>query len=81
MHGSAAEVAAQFWQPTFGSGEVRDHIRGEKFAGLGIVPSIGFDQRVDSSVLVLPDQIDGLGHGATKPAQRSTGCQQRRVRS
>jgi hypothetical protein len=33
-------------------------------AGLGIVPSIGFDQQVDSSVLVLPDQIDGLGHGA-----------------
>jgi hypothetical protein len=44
--------------------EVRDHIRGEKFAGLGIVPSISFDQQVDSSVLVLPDQIDGLGHGA-----------------
>jgi hypothetical protein len=23
----------------------------------------------------LPDEIDGLGHGADKPAQWSTGCQ------
>ncbi|HEX3418217.1 MAG TPA: hypothetical protein VHT21_17705 [Stellaceae bacterium] len=31
--------------------------------------------RSTPGVLILPDQIDGLGHGADKPAQWSTGCQ------
>src|SRR5438552_11983041 len=52
------------------SGKVRHDIRDEKFTGLCIVP-IANDQQVDAGVLVLPDPVDGLGHGAEKAAQRS----------
>jgi hypothetical protein len=46
---------------------VRHDIRREKFAGLGVVPSIGTDQQIDSTALVPPDQVNGLCHGPTKP--------------
>jgi hypothetical protein len=49
------------------SGEVRHDIRREKFAGLGVAPSIGTDQQIDSTALVLPDQVNGLCHGPIKP--------------
>jgi len=39
------------------------------------VPSIGIDQQVDAGVLVLPDQVDGLGHRTDKAAQWSAGGQ------
>ena len=46
---------------------MRHDIRREKFAGLGVVPSIGTDQQIDSTALVLPDQVNGLCHGPIKP--------------
>ena len=45
------------------------------FTGLYVLPSIGIDQQVDAGVLVLPGQVDGLGHRTNKAAQRSTGSQ------
>ena len=57
------------------SRKVRHNIRDEKFTGLHVVPSIAMDEQVDAGVLVLPDQIDGLGHGADEAGQRSTGSQ------
>ena len=57
------------------SDEVRHDIRGEKFTGLYVVPLIAIDQQLDAGVLVLPDQVDGLGHRTDKAAQRSAGSQ------
>src|SRR5713101_1668074 len=58
------------------SGKVRHDIRDEKFTSLFVVPLIiAIDQQVDAGVLVLPDQVDGLGHRTDKAAQRSTGSQ------
>src|SRR5713226_3441132 len=57
------------------SGKVRHDIRDEKFTGLYVVPLIAIDQQLDAGVLVLPDQVDGLGHGAEKAAQRSASSQ------
>ena len=54
---------------------MRHNIRGEKFTGLYVVPSIGIDQQVDAGVLVLADQVDGLGHRTDKAAQWSAGGQ------
>jgi len=48
------------------SGKVGHDIGDEKFTGLYVIPAIGIDQQVDAGVLVLPDQIDGLGHGTDK---------------
>jgi len=58
----------------FGLGKVRHDIRGEKFTGLFVVP-IAIDQEVDAGVLVLSDQVDGLGHRTEKSARRSAGSQ------
>src|SRR5216683_8317898 len=55
------------------SGKVRHDIRDEKLSGLDVVPTIAMDQQGDAGVPVLPDQIDGLGHGTDKAAQRSEG--------
>ena len=57
------------------SGKVRHDIRDEKFTGLYVVPLIAIDQQLDAGVLVLPDQVDGLGHRTGKAAQRSVGSQ------
>src|SRR5580704_14506999 len=51
--------------------EVRDDIRREEFVGLDVVPVIAVDQQVHTGVLILADQIDGLGHCAHKTPQRS----------
>src|ERR1700730_11432636 len=51
--------------------EVRDDIRREEFVSLDVVPVIAVDQQVHTGVLILADQIDGLGHCAHKPPQRS----------
>jgi hypothetical protein len=50
---------------------VRHHIRGDKLTGLHVIPSVGIDQQIDAGILVLPDQINDLGDGAGKAAQRS----------
>jgi hypothetical protein len=50
------------------SRKVRHDIRDEKFTALGVVP-IAIDQQVDAGVLVLPDQVDGLRHGAGEAAR------------
>src|SRR5580704_13256372 len=55
------------------SGKVRHDIRDEEFASLDVVPTVALDQQVDAGVPVLPHQIDGLGHGAGKAAQRCEG--------
>ena len=58
------------------SGKVRHDIRDEKFTGLFVVPLIiAIDQQVDAGVLVLPDQVNGLGHRNDKAAQWSVGGQ------
>jgi hypothetical protein len=36
---------------------------------------IAIDQQVDAEVLVLPDQVNGLGHRTDKAAQRFAGSQ------
>jgi hypothetical protein len=59
---------------------VRHDIRGEKLEELGVVPSIAMNQQIDPSVLVLPDQIDGLGHGAGKTRRRSARKQPLAIR-
>jgi hypothetical protein len=59
---------------------VRHDIRDEKFPGLHVVPSIGIDQQVDAGVLVLPDQVDGLGHRTEKSGRRSASSQPRALR-
>src|SRR5580693_4858266 len=51
--------------------QVRDDIRREEFVGLDVVPVIAVDQQVHTGVLILADQIDGLGHRADKTPQRS----------
>src|ERR1700738_2856981 len=51
--------------------EVRDDIRREEFVSLDVVPVIAVDQQVHTGVLILADQIDGLGHCAHKTPQRS----------
>src|SRR5437899_2915165 len=55
------------------SGKVRHDIRGEKLTALDVVPPIGADQQLDAGVLVLPDEVDGLGRRADKAAQRPGG--------
>lgn len=50
------------------SGEVRHHIRREYLSALVVTPSISVDQHIDTDIPILPNQIDGLGHGAEKPA-------------
>src|SRR5438105_9450154 len=51
--------------------KVRDDIRREEFVSLDVVPVIAVDQQVHTGVLILADQIDGLGHYAHKTPQRS----------
>ena len=54
---------------------MRHDIRDEKFTGLYVVPSVGIDQQIDAGVLVLPDQVNGLGHRTDKAAQWTLGSQ------
>jgi hypothetical protein len=54
---------------------VRHDIGDEELAALHVVQSVAVDQEVDAGVLVLPDQVDGLGHRAGKTGRRSTGDQ------
>jgi hypothetical protein len=54
---------------------VRHDIGGKELAGLYVVPPIAIDQQVDAGVLVLPDQVDGLGYRTDKAAQRLAGGQ------
>src|SRR5512144_2823604 len=70
---TAASILMSMVTPS--SGEVRHDIRDEQLTGLCVVPAIGIDQQVDAGGLVLPDQIDGLGHAADKAAHRSAGGQ------
>jgi hypothetical protein len=60
---------------TRSSRKVRHDIRDEQLAGLYVVQAIRIDQQVDAGVLVLPEQIEGLGHGADKATQRSAAGQ------
>jgi hypothetical protein len=66
------------WQAIIGEGrplgQVRHDIRGEEFTGLFVIP-IAIDQQVDAGVLVLSDQVDGLGQRTKKSAQRSASSQ------
>src|SRR5262249_38223191 len=73
--GCAAVCRAVLAISRLSSGKVRHDIRYEKFAGLYVVPKIAIavDQQVDACVAVLPNDIDGLGHGTDKAAQRSAG--------
>ena len=48
---------------------MRHDIRGEKLTALCVVPVIAIDQQLDAGILVLPDQVDGLEHGADEAAQ------------
>ena len=67
------------WVPTnLPSGEVGHNIRGKKFAGLCVVPSIGIDHQVDASMSVLSDQVDGLGDRTDEAAQRSAAASRSR---
>jgi len=67
------------WQAIIGEGrplgQVRHDIRGEEFTGLFVIP-IAIDQQVDAGVLVLSDQIDGLGHRTEKAGDgpRAVSC-------
>jgi len=54
---------------------VRHDIRCEELARFDVIPSIAGDQYVDPGVLVLADQVDGLGHGTDEAAQWSAGGQ------
>ena len=58
-------------EPVRASCEVRHDIRRKEFVSLDVVPVIAVDQQVHTGVLILADQIDGLGHRADKTAQRS----------
>jgi hypothetical protein len=49
--------------------KVRHDIRGEKFTALDVV-SIAIDQQVDAGVVVLSDQVYGLGDRTEKSARR-----------
>ena len=61
------------WQAIIGEGrplgQVRHDIRGEEFTGLFVIP-IAIHQQADAGVLVLSDQVDGLGHCTEKSARR-----------
>src|SRR3982074_1966592 len=64
--------SAKLWLATIlrpPSGKVRHDIRDEELTALYVVPPIGVDQQLDAGVLVLPDQVDGLGRRADKAAQ------------
>src|SRR3989442_12685435 len=63
------QVARQAAYTNLLSGKVRHNIRDEKFTGLYVVPLIAIDQQLDAGVLVIPDQVDGFGHGAEKATQ------------
>jgi hypothetical protein len=52
---------------------MRHDIRDEKFTVLFVALSVGIDQQIDAGVLVLPDQVNGLGHRAEKAAQQAAG--------
>src|SRR4051795_13692940 len=51
--------------------EVRHDVRYEEFVSLNVVSVVAVDQQVHTGVLVLADQIDGLGHRTHKTPQRS----------
>jgi hypothetical protein len=53
-------------------------VRDEKFKGLHVAPSVGIDRQIDAGVLVLPDQVNGLGYRTDKAAQRPVGSQRSR---
>src|SRR5271167_2008780 len=58
-------------EPVSESCEVRHDIRRKEFVSLNVVSVIAVDQQVHTGVLILGDQIDGLGHRADKTPQRS----------
>src|SRR5713226_3412090 len=50
------------------SGKMRHDIRDEKLTVLFVALSVGIDQQIDAGVLVLPDQVNGLGNCTNKAA-------------